>query len=536
MWPTSAGSPRPWVPGRSSRLLPEGLTLLGAMLFAGAISALALRQDANWDLRNYHFYNAWAFVHNRLGWDLAPAQMQTFLNPLLDLPFYWMVAAAWHPRLIAFVLALPAGIGAFFLAKILLLLFPARPGTANRTYAALAFVTGITASGSVSLLGSTMNDWPGTALIMIALWLLLDRDRREAAGWHALAAAGLLAGIASGLKWTNAPYALGLCAALLLTGPSRTRKLRDALAFSVAVAAGVLLSSLAWMWTLYTKFDSPVFPFFNDIFRSPWWDAARLADMRFRPGTLLGWLTFPLTYRDLRLPLLYVGLIAGMVAWLVRRRRRMPALPPSEPAVPWRLVLVFSVVSFFIWAGMFTVYRYLLPLQLLSGALLIHLLRINVPQRWLPAAATVTAALAIFTVHYPDTGRIDYGQQYFAVSVPPVAPHAAVLLVADQPLAFVLPFLPADGRFLGANNNFIHPRMDNKLAGEIARIVDNHDGPLYALSYPPADTASVLTAYRLRRVEGGCAPIVSNMSPSSPQLCRVERIAERSQADERQRP
>jgi hypothetical protein len=536
MWPTSAESPRLSIPGRGSRWLPEGLLLLGAMLSAGAISALLFRQDANWDLRNYHFYNAWAFVHDRLGWDLAPAQMQTFLNPLLDLPFYWMVAAGWHPRLIAFVLALPAGVGVFFLARILFLLFPTRSGTANRAYAALAFVTGVTASGSVSLLGSTMNDWPGTALIMIALWLLLDRDRRDVAGWHSLAAAGLVAGIASGLKWTNAPYALGLCAALLLTGPSRAHNLRNAFAFSVAVVAGVLLSSLAWMWTLYTKFDSPMFPFFNDIFRSPWWDATRLADLRFRPRTLAGWLTFPLNYRDLRLPLLYVGLIYAGVAWHVRRWRRMPAPAPADPAGPWRFVLVFGAVSFIIWAAMFTVYRYLLPLQLLSGALLIHIVRINVPRGWLPAAATLTAALAIFTVHYPDLGRVDYGRQYFTVSVPPVAPHAAVLLVSDQPMAFVLPFLPADGRFLGANNNLIRPHMDNKLAVEIARIVDSHDGPLYALSYPPGDAASVLDAYRLRRAEGGCAPIVSNMSPSSPELCRLERIAERHQPDEPRRP
>ena len=149
---------------------------------------------------------------------------------------------------------------------------------------------------------------------MIALWLLLDRDRRDLAGWRSLAAAGLVAGIASGLKWTNAPYALGLCAALLLTRPSRAGNLRNAFAFSAAVVAGVLLSSGAWMWTLYTKFDSPMFPFFNDIFRSPWWDATRLADLRFRPRTLIGWLTFPLNYRDLRLPLLYVGLIYAVIA------------------------------------------------------------------------------------------------------------------------------------------------------------------------------------------------------------------------------
>ncbi len=140
-----------------------------------------------------------------------------------------------------------------------------------------------------------------------------------------------------------------------------------------------------------------------------------------------------------------------------------------------------------------------------------------------------TAALAIFTVHYPDLGRVDFGQHYFTVSVPPVAPHAAVLLVADQPMAFVLPFLPPDGRFLGVNNNLIYPHMQNELAREIARAVRDHDGPLYALSHPPGYGASVLDAHGLRRAEGECTPIVSNMSPSSLELCRLERTASRNE-------
>src|ERR1700693_950724 len=123
MSPTLAESPRLLSHERSLRLLLEGAALFASMLVAGTFSAFLLRQDANWDLRNYHFYNAWAYVHGRLGWDLAPAPLQTFLTLPPALPFYWMVAADWPPRLIAFVIALPAGVGAFFLAKILLLLF-----------------------------------------------------------------------------------------------------------------------------------------------------------------------------------------------------------------------------------------------------------------------------------------------------------------------------------------------------------------------------------------------------------------------------
>src|SRR3954469_5550057 len=31
------------------------------------IASILLRQDSNWDLQNYHYYNAWAFVHRRFG-------------------------------------------------------------------------------------------------------------------------------------------------------------------------------------------------------------------------------------------------------------------------------------------------------------------------------------------------------------------------------------------------------------------------------------------------------------------------------------
>src|SRR6202165_1939794 len=169
--PPTAELPGFSTPGSVSQRLKEGAALVAAMLAAGAISAWLVRQDGNWHLLNYHFYNAWAFVHDRLGWDLAPAQSQTFHNPLLDLPFYGMVAADWRPRLIGFVMALPAGIGAFFLGRIVLLLFRELPASERWAYSTVSLMIGVTASGPVSSLGSTMNDWPPAALMLIAVWL-----------------------------------------------------------------------------------------------------------------------------------------------------------------------------------------------------------------------------------------------------------------------------------------------------------------------------------------------------------------------------
>jgi hypothetical protein len=73
--------------GRKWERLPALMFVLGFAV-CGAASVL-MGQDNNWDLRNYHYYNPFAFVTGRIGYDFAPAQRQSYLNPLLDLPFYF---------------------------------------------------------------------------------------------------------------------------------------------------------------------------------------------------------------------------------------------------------------------------------------------------------------------------------------------------------------------------------------------------------------------------------------------------------------
>ena len=526
-------------PARIHRALLQAVFLTMALLVAGSVSVFVLGQDGNWDLQNYHFYNAWAFVNGRMGWDLAPAQLQTFHNPLLELPFYAMVAAGWSPRWISAVMALPAGVGAFVLGKVMLLLFADLPRREQWLYALLSFAVGVSATGPVSLLASTINEWQGAMLLTIALWLILRRASEAAIGWRSLVGAGLLAGIASGLKLTAASCALGLCIALLLRPPIARRGIREASVFALAVASGVALSLGPWMWKLYTHFASPLFPYFNDYLRSPWWDAAPLIKRVFGPHTLYEWLTFPLrplrteasffselAFRDWRLPLLYLVACAVALGWLARRGSRHPGADTTTTASAWRLLLVFWIVSFLVWAVLHSIYRYLLPLELFCGAITIHLLRSGLARRWVPAAAILYAALAIFTVRYLDWWHVDYGERYFLVDVPPVAPRAVVLLLTDAPMAYVLPFFPADGRFLGAKNNLNRPGRHNLLEANVARIIREHDGPLYSLAFPAGTGGDVLLAHglRVRQPAPDCANVTTNLSTSPLQLCRLQRL------------
>ncbi len=75
----------------------------------GDICKRSHRPDSYWDTRNYHIYNAYAFLNGRVGFDLAPAMMQSYFNPLLDVPYYLM-AMHWPPRLVGFVMGTMHGL------------------------------------------------------------------------------------------------------------------------------------------------------------------------------------------------------------------------------------------------------------------------------------------------------------------------------------------------------------------------------------------------------------------------------------------
>ena len=522
----------------SAGIAREGLALVVLMVVAGLVSVFVLGQDANWDLQNYHFYNAWAYVNGRMGWDLAPAQLQSFHNPLIELPFYWMVTAGWPPRVIAFAMGLPAGVSAFFLGKILLRLFCAFPRYERWGYAALAFVIGVTASGPVSLLGSTMNEWQCATLIVIALWSIVRVPPTRELGWPSVVSAGLLCGVASGLKLTAATYAVGLCVALLVQASTVRRGFVNAFTFGVAECAGLALTCGPWMWKLWSRFDNPLFPYFNHVFRSPWWDRVSLLPRVYGPHSLWDWLTFPtrfmtteasfvseMAFSDWRIPLVYLFLIAAGVAWLHCRRVGRPVVATVRADAAWRTVAAFWLVSFVLWGALHSVYRYLIPLELLTGALLLYLLGRLFERRWLPIAAVAITLGALYKVQYPDWSRVPYGRTYFEVSAPALPPNSLVMLVDDQPMAYVIPFLRIDARFVGANNNFNSPGRNNRLAHEVEHVIQTHPGPLFSLTFPAGSGSDVVAALQLQRANEPCQSIVTNMETSPIELCRLERIA-----------
>jgi hypothetical protein len=485
--------------------------------------AAALPQDANWDLRNYHVYDPFALLHWRYGWDIAPAQLPTFYNPLPLLPWYLLAQAA-PPRLVPFVVGTLQGL------NLVLLLALARQVLLPpwRWMAWPVALPGLLGAGTLSMLGTSFPDGM-LCLFFLAALLALLRWPRTFAG---AALAGLLAGLAAGLKQTMAVYALGLAAACLVQG-----RLLRLLAFGAAGVAGLLAGGGWWMWFLWERFRNPLFPYLNDLFRAEMVPASDRRDTNFLPESLADALLFPfrlaldsriageIDFTDIRLALLYVAL---PLALLFRR----PAL--WSDAAKARPLLVACAVTYVAWLGLFAIYRYISGVELLVPlALLLCIDRLPWP-RWRPLMA-VAALLALLVVYRPGFWeRVPWrgAATYLDVQAPVLEEpgRSMVLMAGWQPTAFVIPSFPLAVRFVRIQGNFTSPEdAGNQFNSVMRALVAAHDGPLFLLTkdHELDDAARALETYALVLPRAGCAPLPTALD-SRIVFCALRRAGQAS--------
>jgi len=179
------------------------LALLTTLCAGAGIYAVSKGTDANWDLKNYHLYSAYAFVSNRLFFDIAPSQLQTYLNPTFNLiTYYLMVMLNDYPRLFAFTQGLPAGIYGFFLFRIGILVASATLGRTLLAYACAVVATalGLTGAGFAAVVGTSTNDIITGTLCLAALAIAIGEVANPSRRHWRLALSGILAGIALGVN------------------------------------------------------------------------------------------------------------------------------------------------------------------------------------------------------------------------------------------------------------------------------------------------------------------------------------------------
>jgi hypothetical protein len=526
--------------GRPSR---DSWILLSFMFIFGCYS-LYLGQDVNWDLKNYHWYNPYAFLHNRMGFDLAPAQLQTYYNPLLDLPFYLFVNWIAYPPFIGFIMGSVHAIGVFFLYKIVDVLLPS-PYPWRVPYLILAIFIGATGTAALPVVGATFNDSHLAALVLCSLYLAVRAvvDTSEEPPWKLLALSGFIAGAATGLKLPYGVYAVAICLAFLAYRVTLKRNFISAFLFGVSVLAGFLVFDGFWIWRMYRTYQNPLFPYFNNVFRSDYAGYIGFSNtLPFGPRSLVMGLFFPfyvahknamlvseVPLRDWRLAVVMSLTIAAVIV-SIRRFGCGLSLGPEralyERRFGWRILLIFSFAGYALWLGLYSAYRYFIPIEMLTGPLIVYYCRILFGKDLLRLSAiNALAFLIIYTALYPEWSRMKFGEKYFAVQAPPLPENSLVIISTLGPLAYLIPFMNADARFVRPVSNFTSPTYEHKVQKAIDEVIRSHKGPVFLLEYRAQEKDAgdgVLSYYRLRREEQACVVIQSNVDPDSIQLCPLE--------------
>ncbi len=472
-----------------------------APLFAGCLS-LAMGQDDNWDLHNYHLYNPFALLNGKIGYDLAPGQWQSYFNPTLDLLYYGLVMHLPAP-VAGFLMGVLHGLNFLLLAAIGRCLLP--PDAAGRPRYGLCLLlalAGCLGPAYLSEMGNTMGDNLTALCVLGALLLMLRQPLPLAAPAAALVwplLAGLLAGFGAGLKLTNANYALALCLALLVVPGSWGLRLRAAFVFGLAVLAGIALSSGHWFWRMWEVFGNPLFPQFNQLFQGELAAPLGIGDTGWLPRSWRERLLWPFIFtfdprrvselmlRNPLMPLLYLAVLA-LAADVLRRGwqaegkangRQAAAGPLLTPQA--RLLLTFIGVAYLIWLNLFSIYRYLVPLELLAPLLFWVL-----AQRLTTGAGRSAAALLLLLAVLPlyssgSWGHARWTWRAFDVQVPTFSQPEQSMVVTvhgDPPMGWLVPFFPQRLAFVALGSGFpespaFRARVDAMLA--------ERSGPKYVM-------------------------------------------------------
>ena len=452
-----------------------GILCAASFAILGAIFSYSVGQDCNWDQNNYHFYIAWAFLHDRMRYDIAAAGVQTFFNPLPFVPFYEM--ARHLPPILTGLLTGAAG-GLVLLPALLLCdrVVPRSPSAGRR----ILLVSGLAVSAAsplaLSEIGTSFIDLMLTFPILLAIWLMLTRDRKR------LAASALILGGVTGLKLTEASFCAGFAVVVCFGWHGWRERVNVIAVTALSGLAGFLSTGGYWCWKLWSSYKNPFFPYYNHYFRSPDFPPWTAFDVNFRPRSVASGLSFPfrwvvgqapsseLPFRDIRFALLIgLGLLLFMPLF---RRWRSPADDPL--GVAHRHLVVFFAVSFLTWLFQFGIQRYAIPLELLTGPVLLSLLAQVRRHAISSPAAACFAILSLLTMRTCDWGHTAWLHSWSGIVPIDHFGPAAVVLIGKPPLTFATRAFPADTVFIGAETDLpLGPSTDTQFSRGVAQLIQS---------------------------------------------------------------
>jgi len=474
------------------------IVLILAMITFGFFAS-SLGKELGWDLASYHYYNPYAWLHHRRHWDYwPPSQLQAYFNPTLDFLTYFLINQ-FSPRATTFLLGAIQGVNFWLLYCLSYLLLKRDFGRGIFWAAMSAAFVGYLGPVTFSEMGSFQGDliisiFVLSAVLMWAMALECLANKK----WMILS--GLMLGIGAGLKLTAILFVLGFLPTFLLLGADYKKNLKWFVGWFAAVLTGFLVSDGYWMLILWREHANPFFPFFNAVFHSPDFMTINWRDTRFFPHGFFNTLFYPfyfswnsqtseLPFVDFRFAIVYLLLILNAVIGSMQKIVKGVKANYSRQFI---LFTVFYLSSYLVWQIYFSNVRYLVALEMLSPLmiiLLIHQIIKNASIR-----LVMVALIFIFLIYtVKPLLMIDrlpkFGDNYFGVKLPKFITNVEqalvltaysdyVLTTLPKPQNYLIPFFPAQWRFVGVPFQF----DQYSLPGAVKGLAQSFQGDVYLLT------------------------------------------------------
>ncbi len=481
----------------------------------GSLCCVITRNENFFDVANYHYYNPFALLSGRFGYDIVPASINGFFNPLPDIPFYFLVQRFNdYPAVFYAVQGLWFGFLLFAFFKIATLFFNVK--TIEGIACAL-LSTALAATGQITWFqaGSSTNEIQAAVFVLAALYILLKMVKQpqgQKTLWFGIS--GLIMGLMLGMKPTVITACIAAGGALICCRGRLKRPVLYVVVFAAAGLVGYLITNGWWMYKLYEMYQNPFFPFLNGVFESPYFDDFNYSDRRFIPPLSLApicpYIALFSQYcnaegnlLDPRFPIYYTFAL-GIMVWLLVKPRRLKMLYYAEQ--PWFMLAVFLLGYYLLWMALFSIQHYFVVLEMLGALLMVKVLSLYRPQTfiktilyWTPVAILCGVLLTNPYNNVPFGSR---KEKQKIIEVEDIRlPSDTLLKLYNLPLAGLIPSLAQNNNFraVGYEQHFDGiPMKGSDLAerGEFRRlrnkIEQKHNGAEVVLFRLPTDSKTAL--------------------------------------------
>jgi hypothetical protein len=368
---------------------PYRLPVYIACTILALILNYLLGKDMAWDSLSYHLYAGFSAVNDRFAQDYFAAGPQSYFNPYVYVPFYCLVMTGFSSLEISSILAIVHSAILWLTYELAVSVCPYSDRRRRLVFGLFGIAFALMNPVLLQEIGSTFADIT-TGELVLAGWLLLALAVR-APNTARIICAGLLLGIATGLKLTNAVHAISGFVVLIMLPLGLRGRIRSGFAYAISLGLGFTVVTAPWSYQLEKMFGNPFFPLLNNVFRSPEFTREPLRHLRFIPSTVIEalWRPFamidPVTmvHEELRAPdpryaVLFILIGAFCVRWLWRRRGRSLVQPaPSIDERSGRVLAAIScglAVDWVMWLSNSGNSRYFLPIACVAAVVIVALL------------------------------------------------------------------------------------------------------------------------------------------------------------------